>query len=857
MSKGRQRKVSRRTTTPSRPASVRVPVSVSPWVAELAQARVAARRGDSEHAARLFRRVIEQKPGQPEALEGLGVATLALGHPARAVEWLARALRAAPESARVLGWLGRAQRESGALAESIVSYRRALVLEPSKVALWLELAQAQLAASQAEAALASAVHAIGLERGSSPAWQMSSRALAAVGRFPEALHAVRQALANDPRSGEAHLFEGALLERAGATDAALVSYAVASWLPETRAAGREHAARLAGTLPEVPEPQATLARELSAAERADPTLAQRALELARQLSEPRAATAVACYEHALGLGADASIRRELAEALWRTGQRERAQAQLLEVLETGPDVAAYRSLAEWLANDLRFDAGEAAWQRLLTQCPEDVVALVNLGVAAQRMGRPSEATRLQRRAIALRPDLIQPHINLAAALCDQGLLAQANAAHERALAIDPQRWAVRSNRLVNAHFDAHINPEELLAQHRELGRALRDCIGPAQSRHDNDRDPARRLRIGYVSPDLNDHPVSHFLEPVLREHDRSAFEVYCYSDVARPDAVTARLRQCPDVYRACAGMEDDALAERIRADRIDILIDLAGHGLNNRLPVFARKPSPVQATWLGYFDTTGLDSVDYRIADAASIPAGAERYFVERVMRLPRSATCFLPRQSPEVAPLPCLSSGRITFGCFSNPAKINRDTAAVFGRILRGVPGSVLRLKYHTFRDPGIIGRFERWFAEEGVARDRLQFQGHTPLDQYLAAYAEVDIALDPFPYSGETTALHALWMGVPIVSLEGRTVVERLASRVLRVARLDDWVARSIDEYVRIALRLAGDREALVQARGGLRQTLRESPLLDHRGVTRDLEAAYREMWRRWCAGDPAPTA
>jgi predicted O-linked N-acetylglucosamine transferase (SPINDLY family) len=313
------------------------------------------------------------------------------------------------------------------------------------------------------------------------------------------------------------------------------------------------------------------------------------------------------------------------------------------------------------------------------------------------------------------------------------------------------------------------------------------------------------------------------------------------------------------VYRTCASIDDEALAERIRADQIDILVDLAGHGLNNRMAMFARKPSPVQVSWLGYFDTTGLEAMDYRIGDVHSIPQGSERYFVERVVRLPRSATCFLPRHSPDVSAPPSQSLGRITFGCFSNPAKINRDTAAVFGRILRGVPGSALRLKYHTFRDPGVVGRFERWFAEEGIARDRLQFQGFTPLDQYLAAYADVDIALDPFPYSGETTALHALWMGVPDVCLEGRTVVERLASRVLRVAALDDWVARSIDEYVRIALRLAGNPVALAHARHGLRDLLRATPLLDHRGVTRDLEAAYRGMWRTWCtsAGSGAERA
>ena len=861
MSKGRQRRASRRTgAAATRPArtSGRVPVSVSPWVNLLGQARVAARRGDWAHAAGLYQRVVEQKPDQLEAIEGLGTAALQQGQPVRAVEWLVRARRGGPESARLHGLLARAQRESGATLDAIASSQRALGLEPRSVALWLELARAQLDASKPDAALISAVRAIEIERDSAAAWYTSSRALAAAGRLPEALHAVRQALAKDPQSGEAHLFEGELLERTGGPLAALASYTVAALLRETRDAGRERAALAVAALPAGDDTAAldaevVLALELGRARgRGTDVELQAALGLARRLCErSRAATAVACYEYALGLGAAAGVRRELAEALHGIGQRERARAHLLDALESDPDVATYRLLGEWLASDLRFDAGEATWQRLLAQCPDDVVALVNLGVAAQRMGRPSEATRLQRRAIALRPDLIQPHINLAAALCDQGLLPQANAAHQQALAIDPLRWAVRSNVLVNAHFEANLNPEALLAQHREFGRALAEHVGLARREHPNGRDPERRLRIGYVSPDLNEHPVSHFLEPVLREHDRGAFEVYCYSDVARPDAITTRLRHYPDVYRPCAALDDEALTERIRGDQIDILVDLAGHGLNNRLAVFARKPSPVQVSWLGYFDSTGLDAMDYRVGDLHSIPDGAERYFVERVVRLPRSATCFLPRQSPEVSAPPSVTLGRVTFGCFSNPAKINRDAAAVFGRILRGVPNSALRLKYHTFRDPGIIGRFERWFAEEGIARDRLQFQGHTPLEQYLEAYAEVDIALDPFPYSGETTALHALWMGVPIVALEGRTVVERLASRVLRVAELEAWVARSVDEYVRIALRLAADPAALVHARQSLRDRLRASPLLDHRGVTQDLEAAYRDMWRSWCVG------
>lgn len=830
----------------------RGPTRVSPWVALLSRARAAAQRAEWDVAARLYREVLAHEPDQPEALESLGVALLRLEQPVQAARWLDRARRRTPSSARLLGLLARAQRQSGALADAIQTYRRALGVDAGLPELWVELGLALSESRDFAAAVESFSRAVRLEPHSARLWHALAQALAAAGKPSEALQAERQALARNPWLCEAHLGEAALLERAGAYGAAMLGYFIASVLPEAPGAAAESLRRL-GSEPDALDAESRAAcAELASELRDARENAARAQVIARQLSEQqREPAAVVCLQHALGLAPSATLGLELAQALWGVGQRDRAQAELLRVLDAAPgDVDAYRLLGSWLASELRFSADEARWQRLIEECPEDVVALVNLGAAAQRMGRPSQAVLLQRRALALRPDRVEPYINLGAALCDQGSVDEAMAAHRQVLKLEPRRWAVHSNLLLNAHFDPGASPDELASQHRELGRALCEWVGPVRAAFDQSPEPDRRLRIGYVSPDFNDHPVSYFIEPVLAHHEPKHFEVYCYSDVARPDATTARLRRLPAVYRACAEDDDTALAERIRSDRIDILVDLAGHGLNNRLPVFARKPSPVQVTWLGYFDTTGLPTIDYRIADAHSVPSGAERLFVEQVVRLPRTATCFLPRHSPDVGAPPCLRRGHVTFGCFSNPAKINRDVAATFGRILRASSGSRLLLKYHTFADPGVQARFVRWFAEEGIARERILFQGHAPVDEFLAAYAEVDVALDPFPYSGETTALHTLWMGVPLVALEGKTVAQRLASRVLRVAELHEWVARSTDEYVRIAQQLASDPAALVAARQTTRERLSASPLLDHGGFTRDLEAAYRLMWQRWCA-------
>ena len=365
-------------------------------------------------------------------------------------------------------------------------------------------------------------------------------------------------------------------------------------------------------------------------------------------------------------------------------------------------------------------------------------------------------------------------------------------------------------------------------------------------RYDAAHEPlaGRRLRIGYVSPDFRSHPVAHFFEPVLREHDRVAFEIFCYSDVDHPDAVTARLSGLAEHFIACAGWDDAALGQRIVADRIDVLVDLAGHTGGNRLPLFAARPSPVQVSWLGYFDTTGLTAMDYRIADPVSLPEAAERYFLERVVRLPRSSNCFLAPDGPEPSEPPCLTLGRIRFGCFNNPAKIGRGVVAAFARVLHACPGSDLLLKYLAFNDPGMRARYQDWFAAQGIAPERILFEGPSSLERFQESFSRIDIALDPFPYSGETTALHTLWMGVPLVALEGPTLVQRLASRVLRISGLDEWVATDERQYVQIACELARDGARLQRLRRELRDRLRASALLDHRGVTRDLEAAYQDL-------------
>jgi predicted O-linked N-acetylglucosamine transferase (SPINDLY family) len=849
----------------------------------LARAQEHANQNRWGEAARLYRELLAQAPGDVAALEGLGLAALHGERAAEGLVWLQRAAERDPSNARVLAHLGIALKRNGRLEDAIAVYRRAIELDPQPSTL-LNLGRAERAAGRVEASIATFRRALELKRDSPEAWSMLSNALRQAGRSSEALDAAREAQRMDPWLGEGHLNAGVALHQLGQLVEAAVCHAAASTFASSRRAalGNLKVAladpRLAPLVAVTTATTSAAARALPAAAPAAPsTLGSLRLLLeapddvaalealgSSERAAQRLPTAIALLERAAQLAPNAQRWLEIGELACELGRIEQAQRRLLaafealpsnDTLHDAPDAtaerfAAYRRFATWIVDEARLRVSNPAWHAIFEACPDDDLALVNLGVTLQRQGYPTLATRLAERAIALRPRSVAAHVNLGSALADLGRFEDAHAAYRRVIEIDPSFTGAASNALFCLHFEPSVTPERLLAEHLAFARRFADPLAPVARRAPRSRDPERRLRVGYVSPDLRRHPVGFFLEPVLAQHDPEGFEIYCYSDALRPDETTARLGGLSARFVDSAKWPDARLAEQIAEDEVDILVDLAGHTARNRLLVFARRPSPIQVSWLGYFDTTGLAAIDYRIADEHSLPPELERQFVERVVRLPRSSNCFLHPAAPEAAPPPCLERGFVTFGCFNNPAKLTREVIATFARILRGSHASRLLLEYSGFDDPGLGERFRGWLGEEGIGPERVDWVGHLPLGRFLASFARVDIALDPFPYSGETTALHTLWMGVPLVAIEGPTLVQRLASRVLRVAGLDGWVARTPDEYVRLALGLAADRAGLASWRASLRAGLEASPLFDHRGVTRELEAAYREMWRRQCA-------
>lgn len=563
--------------------------------------------------------------------------------------------------------------------------------------------------------------------------------------------------------------------------------------------------------------------------------------------------AIAAYRRAIALKPDfAAAHYNVGNALSNQNKLEEAIAAYRRAIAIKPDLAvAHFNLANTLTKLDKFDEAIGAYRRALVLRPDFVAAHSNLGRALEEQAKLGEAILAYRRAIAISPDFAAAHCNLGNALMNQGKLEDAIAAYRRAIAIQPGFAVAHSNLLLCLNYHDELTSDQLFAEHLEWGRRFavperRQCT------HANSREAGRRLRIGYVSPDLYRHSVAYFLEPLLEYRDQQAVEIYCYADLLRPDAVTARLQTLSDHWLVTVALSDDALAERIRTDGVDILVDLAGHTAKNRLGVFARKPAPVQVTWLGYPNTTGLKALDYRLVDAVTDPLGeADARASETLVRLDDGFLCYGGfEDAPEPVPPPCLATGAVTFGSFNNPTKISQATVRAWAKLLIRRPEARLLLKATPFADDATRTLFRARFAECGVEAERVELAARVPdAAEHFAVYHRVDIALDPFPYNGTTTTCEALWMGVPVVALRGDRHAGRVGASLLGRVGLADLIADSVDDYVEIALALAGDPRHLEALRSSLRPRMKASPLCDGPAFARKIEAAFRVMWRRWC--------
>ncbi len=560
--------------------------------------------------------------------------------------------------------------------------------------------------------------------------------------------------------------------------------------------------------------------------------------------------ALAAFGQALALDPNhAEAHHQLGNTLKSLHRFPEAAASLRRAAELNPKNAVI-----WLnlgAAQLELSARNdaiASFQRALELEPGRPEAHNILGSALLDAGRLGEAKTQLHEALRLRPAYAAAHDNLGRALRAQGRAAEALGEFRAALSAQPQP-GTHSNLVYALNFVPNLPPAEIFAEHQfwsamQIGRLKRNSRP-----FENGGDPERRLRIGYVSPDFVHHAVSYFIEPVLAAHDRTRVEVFCYSNVRVPDATTARLRMLSENWRDIAQLNDEQAAELIRNDKIDILIDLAGHTARNRLLVFARKPAPVQVTWIGYPNTTGLDAIDYRITDAVSDPVGqTEAWHSEKLVRMPEVFSCYRPpNQAPDTGTPPALKNGHITFGSFNHFAKINAAVLDLWARLLVRLPRSRLLLKARSLADPETAKQVMDVFARHGVAVERLDLRSEElSVAAHLDLYHGVDIALDPFPYNGTTTTCEALWMGVPVITLAGATHGSRVSASLLTHLGRPEWIASSETEYIEKCAGLASDLPRLAEWRAGQREQMRRSPLCDAARFTANLEAAFREMWR-----------
>jgi protein O-GlcNAc transferase len=492
------------------------------------------------------------------------------------------------------------------------------------------------------------------------------------------------------------------------------------------------------------------------------------------------------------------------------------------------------------------DSAEAAmlFSEVLASRPSFAEAHNNLGNALSKLGRTAEAVHHYRRAVTLAPTMSEAHNNLGCALFLLGQLGPAISHYKEAIRLNAGTSAPYTNLVLALHYVPGVTSALI----RETTRRWAATLPPrlVQLSAPAGKGRSRKLRIGYVSGDFRNHPVAYFIEAILAAHDRKAVEVFCYGNAPVADATTTRIAESADHWRDISALDDRDAARQITRDAIDILIDLSGHTAGNRLTLFARKPAPIQCTWLGYVGTTGLREIDYIIADRFVIPPEDDGLYSEQPYRLPNSYLCFTPPNiDVAVGGLPMLDTGAPTFGCFNNLLKINGAVVDLWSALLTAVPQSQLFLKTAQLDDVAVRHGIASEFAARGIAGDRLRLAGGSPRQELLAAYNDVDIALDPFPFGGGTTTLEALWMGVPTITLRGDRFVGRVGESVLTALRLPELVAASPADYLAAAIDLAGDSDRLAALRANLRRRLVASPLCDAPAFARDLEAGYRAMW------------
>jgi len=658
----------------------------------------------------------------------------------------------------------------------------------------------------------------------------------------------RHAIQLEPRLTQAHANLAAAYYRQGDLRASAASYRELVRLEPEDSTARVALGRVLKSFGQVVEAEACFRQAAQMAPGNHVPLALLGLAL---LDQHKLEAARAALEQARAIAPqDASTRCNLGFVLKELHRLDEAEAEFRTAIALDPHMgAAHNNLGSLLLDQARFAESLVPLRTAIGLQPNSSETLYNLARTLNELGQLDDAVVAAHRAIELNPEFSYAYGTLASSLKNLGRLDDAIAAYRTALRLAPLDSVHRSGLIYTLNFHPGYEPSALFDEHREWGRLLADPLRESALPHRNERSADRRLRVGYVSAHFWNHAVNYFSEPLLAAHDHHAVEVFCYSNGAKPDEANQRLKSYADHWREIAQLSDEQASQLVRDDRIDILVDLSGHIAGHRLLLFARKPAPVQVTYLGYQNTTGIEAMDYRLTDEWSDPTGlTDAYYTEKLVRLSPAFFCYRP--SPDarpVGPLPALANGYVTFGSFNNFAKVTPAVLTTWAELMRQVPQSRLVILAHAV--PSLRAYVAEGFAAHGVDGDRVSVVNRCQRSEYLQHIAGVDIALDPFPFNGHTTTCDALWQGVPVVTLAGNTYASRFGSSAHVNLGLHELIAESPQQYVTIAANLASDLQRLQTLRSEMRGRMTASPLLDGPGFARQVEAAYRAMWINWC--------
>ena len=580
----------------------------------------------------------------------------------------------------------------------------------------------------------------------------------------------------------------------------------------------------------------------------------------------------------------ADARYNLGSLLQSQNRLDEAISHYEETLTLRPDfVEAHFNLGNAKKDQNKLDEAIPYYQTVVSLLPDHAEAYNNLGITLRGLDRLAEAIDSFRTALDLNPvyadahynlgDLMRHIMDLEAALeslkrclalkpehaeaCNSlgmvyqaiGDQKQAEHYYRKSMAIDPSFVKAHSNLLFLAHYLPGSTHQSLHQLHRSWDLKHARPYQSCWQEHTNAKDPNRKIRIGFVSPDLGRHPIGYFVIGLFKHLNNSQFEIICFSD-RNPDDQTETIRQASGEWHDTRGIDNDGLYDLIRQKSIDVLIDLAGHSANNRLIVFARKPAPVQVAWAGYVGTTGLSAMDYLISDRYSTRTDEDQFYEEELLRMPDGWLCYTPPDyAPAVGPVPSITNKTVTFGSFNNPSKLNEQLIGVWSNVLHNAPSSRLLLKYRGIDHPYNISRLEKLFQTNGIDSSRVIYEGWSPHEELLARYHTVDIALDPIPYSGGLTTYEALWMGVPVITMPGSTFASRHSESHLQALGLPDLVAHNHNDYVNLAVKMANSPDILSSMRNDLRPRMEASSICDYAKFSDEFGRLMRRVWRVWC--------